>query len=487
MQSSSSSLHITMRSTIVRLTAAIVLVAPAAFAQPAAPQVAGALPPVRTLGKTIASSTELLGAVSQVRALPDGRLLVNDNAGRKVVLFDRTLKSFSIVADTTSATANAYSSRAGGLIQYKGDSTLFVDPQSLSMLVIDGKGNVTRVMSVPRPNEAGSLIGGPNGTPGFDKQGRLVYRAPPDMQRLMRQAAGAAQPGQPGFTMPQLPDSMTIVRIDLESRKVDTVGAVKIPRNRMTMSGTPETGMRMSNIQNPLQYVDDWAVTADGRIAIVRGQEYKIEWIDADGKVEASSKLPFAWRHLSDSVKIAFLDSTKTALEKLREQAQQRMQQGTAGAPGPMAAGGGAAPAMGERMVMEFRVAGADGGGRGVAPGAAANAPGRGANQTFQLPPIELVQPNELPDYAPPFTGGAVRGDADGNVWIRTTLAYNGGAVYDIVNSKGQLTDRVLVPTGRFIAGFGPGIVYMGFRDGAGVRLEAAAVREGSTIAAQKQ
>ena len=81
-------------------------------------------------------------------------------------------------AETTSATANAYSSRAGGLIAYKGDSTLFVDPTSLSMLVIDGKGVVARVMSVPRPNDAQSLIGGPNGTPAFDGQGRLVYRGP---------------------------------------------------------------------------------------------------------------------------------------------------------------------------------------------------------------------------------------------------------------------------------------------------------------------
>ena len=36
-----------------------------------------------------------------------------------------TLATFTIVADTTSATANAYSSRAGGLIPFKGDSTLY--------------------------------------------------------------------------------------------------------------------------------------------------------------------------------------------------------------------------------------------------------------------------------------------------------------------------------------------------------------------------
>lgn len=463
-----------------KILVALALIGQAAGAQGGTP-VSGALPPIRTLGKTLASSTELLGAVSQARALPDGRLLVNDNSGRKVVLFDKELKSYTIVADTTSATANAYSSRAAGLITYKGDSTLFVDPQSLSMLVIDGKGAVTRVMSVPRPNEAQALIGGPNGTPGFDAQGRLVYRAPPDMQRMMQRAMGGAQPGQPGFTMPQLPDSMTLVRIDLESRKIDTVGNVKIYRPKMTMSGTPETGMRISSPTNPLFYLDDWAVLADGRVAIVRGQEYKVEYINAAGQVESSSKLPFQWVKLSDSMKVAILDSAKAVAEKNREEAMKRIQQGGAGAPIVMGPGGGAAPAMGDRMVMEFRVGG-DAGGRGGRGGeGGANRPA-GAQQ-ITLPPIEMVSPSEVPDYAPPFTAGAARGDADGNLWIRTTMGHNGGAVYDVVNAKGQLTDRVLVPTGRFIAGFGPGVVYMGVRDGTGVRLEVASIRDGSTIA----
>jgi hypothetical protein len=474
-----------MRS-LLRLTFVASALAGSLSAQPTGPQAAGALPPVRTLGKQLATSTELLGAVSQVRALPDGRLLVNDNAGRKVVLFDKMLRSFSIIADTTSATANAYSSRAAGLIAYKGDSTLFVDPQSLSMLVIDGRGGVTRVMSVPRPNDAQALIGGPNGTPGFDAQGRLVYRAPPDMTRIMQRAMSSGAPGTPQFQMPTLPDSMTVVRVSLDTRKVDTVGNVKFPRPKMTMTTTPEGAMRMSSQMNPLVYVDDWAVTSDGRVAIVRGQEYKVEWIGADGSVESSQKLPYQWMHLSDSMKVAFLDSTKAATEKLREEAMKRMQQqGGAGA-GPIAVGPGGAAAMGggDRMVMEFRVGGGDAG-RGGRAGEGNRPAGP---QQFSIPPVEMVPPSELPDYAPPFNTGAVRGDADGNLWIRTNLAYNGGSVYDIVNARGQLTDRVLVPTGRVIAGFGPGVVYMGVRDGTnGVRLEAAAIREGSTIATQKQ
>jgi hypothetical protein len=49
--------------------------------------------------------------------------------------------------------------------------------------------------------------------------------------------------------------------------------------------------------------------------------------------------------------------------------------------------------------------------------------------------------------------------------------------MYDVINVKGELVDRVLVPAGRVIAGFGRGVVYMGVRDGAGVRLEIARVK----------
>lgn len=484
-----------VRGSFIRLALIGAAVAGAAGAQaPAASS--SALPPVRSLGKPSAVSKDLLGAVSQVRALPGGRVLVNDNLGRKVVMFDPTLASYTVVADTTSATANAYSSRAAGLIAYKGDSTLFVDPQSLSMLVIDGKGQVGRVMSIPRPNDANALIGGPNGTPGFDATGRLIYRAAggirmggpgrggdggrggdagrgADGRERVRVAAPAAAPG--GFPIPEFPDSTAIIRIDMESRAVDTVAKVKIQKQNMQVTQRPDGGVSINAIMNPMQYVDDWAVTSDGRVAVVRGQEYRVDWMGEGNTVASSSKLPFAWQQLNDSAKTAFLDSTRTAMEKLREQAMARMQAGGAGA--PIVMGGAPGAGGGDRMqMMTFEL-----GARAAAPAARGDAGGRGAGPgtttQFQVPPIQLVGANELPDYAPPFAAGSVRGDADGNLWIRTSHVYNGGSVYDIVNSKGVLTDRVLLPAGRVIAGFGPGVVYMGVRDGEGVRLEAAPIR----------
>ncbi|HVZ47582.1 MAG TPA: hypothetical protein VG916_02250, partial [Gemmatimonadaceae bacterium] len=360
-----------LRPCLLRTAALVAIVAPVALAQEPAPT--GSLPPIRPLGKVTAAASELLTAVSQVRALPDGRVLVNDNGGRKVVLFDAGLTSYAVVADTTSATANAYSSRAGGLIPYKGDSTLFVDPTSLSMLVIDGRGQVARVMSVPRPNDANSLVGGPNGTPAFDAQGRLVYRASPQLRFTQNASgrAGGSGAAPTGFAMPELPDSIALVRIDLATRAVDTIAKLRITKQKMNMSQSADGRMSITPVMNPMQYVDDWAVTSDGRVAVIRGQEYRVDWIGADDKVAASQKIPFAWRHLDDSTKTAFLDSTRAAMEKLREEAQKRIQQGG----GPAALGGGGGGGGGAPVMVfqtETRAAGA-------APGAANGAPARGA------------------------------------------------------------------------------------------------------------
>src|SRR6478672_10307222 len=87
--------------------------------------VAQTLPPIRQLGPVTAVAKEPLGAVTTVRSLPDGRVLVNDIIGRRVVMFDSSLATVTVVADTTSATANAYGVRPGGLIPFRGDSTLF--------------------------------------------------------------------------------------------------------------------------------------------------------------------------------------------------------------------------------------------------------------------------------------------------------------------------------------------------------------------------
>jgi len=443
--------------------------------------VAQSLPPIRPLGPVTAVAKEPLGAVSTVRHLPDGRVLVNDIIGRRVVMFDSALATATVVADTTSATANAYGPRPGGLIAYHGDSTLFIDPASLSMLLIDANGKIVRVMSAPRANDVGFLVGGPFGNPGFDRNGRLVYRAPPNFAAFRGPPPGSGSGNRlPQFPTP--PDSAALVRFDLATRKVDTVTYFKTPKINLNVTQSPDGGVRVTSTLNPLPQGDDWALLPDGTIALVRTKDYHVDWLNADGTVTASPKIPFQWERLTDEGKVAFIDSAKVAIEKARASGQFSMV---------------AVPTAVGRGTIEGAAAGARrDGATNAAPAPAPNAqPGTmtvttGGNTTVTavgpggggpggpLPPLTMVAPSELPDYKPAFAPGSTRADADGNLWIRTSQNVNGIPVYNVVNRSGELIDRVQLPQNRGLVGFGPGgVVYLAVRDGAIAHLEKARVR----------
>ena len=117
--------------------------------------------------------------------------------------------------------------------------------------------------------------------------------------------------------IPDFPDSSAIVRVDATTRKIDTAGFYKITKTKMNVVQS-EKGISMTSEKNPMELVDDWAVTDDGAIAIIRGRDYHIDWVDADSHITSSPKIPFEWQRLSDEDKVAMIDSAKTAMEAAR-------------------------------------------------------------------------------------------------------------------------------------------------------------------------
>jgi hypothetical protein len=140
------------------------------------------------------------------------------------------------------------------------------------------------------------------------------------------------------------------------------------------------------------------------------------------------------------------MDSVRKADEEARKSPSAPV--GLAGGPPP--SGGGASPPPP-----------GGGGGGGSTAGVSSGSP------SSDQPPPEFISPNELPDYRPPFATNAVRPDADGNLWIRTThREASAGTVYDVVNRQGKVIDRVQLQPGRSVLGFGPGgIVYLVARE----------------------
>lgn len=256
--------------------------------------------------------------------------------------------------------------------------------------------------------------------------------------------------GKLGPPMP--PESTAVVRFDFASRRLDTVTFLRTYTQRIL----PQTSKQGDNVTtwltqilNPMPLVDDWAVLSNGDVAIVRGQDYHVDLFDGSGHRTSSPKIAFAWRRLLDADKSALIDSSKALRARLIAQG--------------ISIGHAAAPASGTEPVASTSVQISDTRGSGS------------STADPDEPPVQYVEPEELPDYQPAFASGGVRADADGRLWVRTIppQPLAGGAIYDVIDHGGVLIDRVQVPRNSAIAGFGAGgAIYLVQRDGKDLRLE---------------
>jgi hypothetical protein len=506
------------------LAAAIAIAPMAALAQTdsaaAKPQIG---PPIRRIATASALSTEQIGSIIGVVELRDGRVLVNDGTRRRLLLMDTTLNTVGVVLDSLAEVANTYGTRPGALIPYRGDSTLFVDPASYVLIVLDPEAKIARVRSVWRIDDMFMVTnpGGTYGWPGVDARGRIVYRifARPSPPKV------APPPGVP--YIPPDPDSAFIVAMDIDTRKQDTIGSIRIPKSLFMIKQTPEGGFNFFNAINPLPQTDDWAVLPDGAIAFVRGRDYRVEYLGPDGKLTSAEKLPFDWQRMTEESKQKLVDSVKnvnqraalgTYINAMIRWANTynrpyppkfSVPDGFVPTPGLMkewklpenlklpanyiygcppgveptitAPAAGAAPAPLAPGMPNFSPPGMPGGTPSCIPSPIMFGGG-------QIPPppqmreTPVMPPEDLPDYRPPFGASSVRADADGNLWIRTIppKPIPGGNVYDIVSRKGELVDRLQIPPGYTVVGFGKGrVVYLSMRDAKGIHLARVRLRLG--------
>lgn len=369
-------------------------------------------PRIATLAPKYASDSGVFQFVQGVRALPGGHVLVNDPDRRRLILLDSTLKQVAVVLDTAAGDRNSYGRQAGAIIPYLGDSTLFLERVGQVFILVDPSGKIAGTVAVPKVQDLNYLMSPLiYGWPSVDAKGRLIYQS---VRRAPRLPARAADPSAPNSPTADT-DSAPIVRADFNTRLVDTIALVGVPVTKVIRS-VDGHGVQVGNTAiNPLPVRDLWAMTSDGSIALLRAHDYHIDWIRPDGSRQASPKMPFDWRALTAEGKARIIDSTKQAEEARRASMPK---------PPPSAVGRSAPPSP---------------------------------------RPILVVEPSDLPDYYPPVRQNSMMADGDGNVWILPTTSRGavGGLLWDVVNRDGRLVERVRLPLGHRLAGFGPGgVVY---------------------------
>lgn len=325
---------------------------------------------------------ESFDVVQSLRELPNGKLLVVDMGPKALLLVDFKGGSHSQIGRNGQGPGEYQF--PGDLVPYLGDTTLLVDRASRRLLPVTADGKMGKVIPFP------DMVQGLSEMRGADPKGRLYF-----------QASAFTFGGGASTTMP---DSTTIIRWDRGTR-VDTLGRVKLPSTKVNTGGTSNQRTIMI-MQQPYAGQDDWAVTRDGRVGVVRVSDYHVDWL-GDRPAKGA---PVKW----DPVKVGAAE--KESFMAATRDTRNRFTVNSGGA------------------------------GRGAAP---------------PEPRQQKEEDFDWPEVKPPFVPRRVMTSPEGDLWVqRSTPARDSVPVYDVFNASGNLAARVSLPKGRRLVGLGNGTAY---------------------------
>lgn len=179
--------------------------------------------------------------------MSDGRFVISDGRDARLLLADAGTGRVSEIPFTSGGTSDVK------LLGMAGDSTLIVDETSNRLMVIGPDGRAHRSFSLSIPGVTGSLT-----ARAIDDRGRYY----------------AAVPDQPAFGESE--DSLTLVRFDPRSSRVDTIARMQ-PHPRVR---TARRGSVPNRMMHPLPFAahDTWTVDQDGTLIAVRSAGYRLEF-----------------------------------------------------------------------------------------------------------------------------------------------------------------------------------------------------------------
>lgn len=341
--------------------------------------------------------------INALRELPDGRLLIADEQEGDLILADFRTQSASPVGRRGQGPQEYLIPR--GLIALPGGRTLLQDPGNARFLELDAEGRIAR--SLEPQGAAGTgrpdIMLGLNiawDVRGSDRRGNIYFEQLPGVLRLNETV-----------TVP-------IVRWNVERRMLDTVANYRLTEAMLSQSvssGKPgEVLVRPRAWPARLQ----WAVSSDGRVAIVEPEPYRLVWMEAGGRrAGGGPPVSFTAERVSEADREWYLEEMNASQARARGLRRPS-------APQPRPAGAGQPTAK-----------------RGGAP--------------------------IFPASFPAFAGrDAVRIDADGTVWVARSHSVNATAsLYDLFDGSARRHAQAHLRARSRIVGFGNQFIYVARRD----------------------
>jgi hypothetical protein len=352
---------------------------------------------MRQLGAATAEFGEPFSSIDGVRELRDGRVIVLDSRDRSILLVDLRANTRVQIGREGSG-PNEYRI-PHDLLALPGDSAAFRDIALSNSLRI-----ITPVRERPgfAVRTSAEFVMGRVQPAGVDNTGRFY----------------GLRLGQTNvFT-----DSAAIVRWARGSAMIDTVGMISVVPVSPLYRGPPEmlrgpdgsiVGYRPLPIM-PFRTANQWAVSRDGRVAIVTADPYRVDLIVGTNRVVRGPPIPW------DRVPV-----TEDDREEYRTAART-----------PRAS---------------FR-------------------PGGSGRVTAGAAPSAYRDPAEWPKYLPPFLLNAVSFSPDGMLWVQRAVGAGSPGIIDVIDDSATLLFRLRIAVGERLVGFGESSVYMARVDDDGLQ-----------------
>ncbi|HEY0969749.1 MAG TPA: hypothetical protein VGE02_02105 [Gemmatimonadales bacterium] len=356
--------------------------------------------PVLDLRTPDARWAEPFTALGGVRELGDGRVIVADRTEKSIQLLDLA-RGASTRIGREGGGPNEYRV-PGPVLALPGDSTAVFDMGSMRYLLVAPDGSVAGTFSTADPSRPDMRLALP--ARGVDGAGNLYL-----FDRGIGLRPGGGPPVQPA-------DSGTVLRFDRRTRTLTPVARVAVPKAEISSEGSATNRRVMVRTGTPFAAQDEWAVGLDGRVAVVRHDPYRVEWLAPGGRRVTGPAMPYERLRVT---------------ERDREEYRERSRSGA-----------------GIRMAVTV---GGEGASTRMAPTTASAA---------------LPEPGDWPEFKPPFLAGAATVAPDGRLWVlRTRPAGDDVPRYDVFDSFGELSATVILPPATRLLGFGRNSAYVVRKD----------------------
>ncbi len=348
--------------------------------------------PPQALGEAVRSYPEGLGGTSAVRELSDGRVLIADPAGEALIVWQTDGSADTLM--NMGEGPSEYGSPIG-LTELPDDHTLLTDFANGRLTLIAPDLSFTDSWPLAGTSTGGNTVSVSIRRPeGFDADGHIYYE-----ERVGGMGSSS--------------DSAQVTRWNLQSGTARAVANIGLPATTRTESGGRNN--RNVSIQSiPYAPGDEWAVAPDGRVFLVRGPPYRVEWLYPDGRRIAGG--PFDY----EAVRIGGAERTEWL----------------------------------ERSVM----------------GTSVSATMDGGAPRFRFRQVETdlgaESDYDWPDEKPPFSGVWI--DRTGRAWVQRHVAAGENLLFDVFDGEGRRIGQVEAPSERQLVGFGTEHIYLSRTDALG-------------------